>query len=123
METHFTPPVSCHPHIIRVVDSKKEHLLRLAQQVYLKADGSTTTFVNMDDKQLTICHNLGYFEALLPPCFVRVHKSYIISLHYLLSIRKDHTLKLDLPGHPCIPLSLSYRPYFEEALEKWNWAY
>lgn len=95
----------------------------MGQQVYLEADGSTTTFVNMENKQLTICHNLGYFEALLPPCFVRVHKSYIISLHYLLSIRKDHTLKLDLPEHPCIPLSLSYRPYFEEALEKWNWAY
>lgn len=117
-ENHHHQP--CHPHILRVVDLKKEHFLRLDQQVYLQAGGSTTTFVNLQNKPLVICHNLGYFEQELPSCFVRVHKSYIISLHHLLSIGTDHTIRLALPHHPCIPLSATYREGFEMAFARWN---
>jgi len=95
----------CHPHCIRVADRKGEHLLNLGEQVYLEASGSTTTFVNMEGKRITICHNLGYYEKLLPPCFVRVNRTYIISFHFLQRIRPDNTLKLRIPDCPTITLS------------------
>lgn len=119
MEQHgYKTP--CHQHFIRVADRKGEHLLSLGKQVYLEAFGSTTTFVNIDGKRITICRNLGYYEEQLPPCFVRVNKRYIISFHYLQLIRPNNTLKLRIPDCPTITLNATYRTQFNIALDEWN---
>ncbi|MDE3144718.1 MAG: response regulator transcription factor [Bacteroidota bacterium] len=67
-------------------------ILKLADIVYLKAEGSYTKIFIAENNSLTVSKNLKYFETLLESnnSFVRIHRSFIANIHLAKRIiRKD----------------------------------
>ena len=54
--------------------------------LYLKADNNTTDFYLKDGSMVTSCSTLKNFEIELPNIFVRIHKSYIVNVNYIIKI-------------------------------------
>ena len=120
MESLPHPYERCYLHHISVTDSEGTHYIELRELVYLQADGSTTLFRYRNGDKLIICHNIGYFEELLPCCFVRVHKSYIVNLLHVIQSGRDHTLKFRISVEPTIAIGPSYREGFQAAFNHWS---
>jgi two-component system LytT family response regulator len=68
--------------------------------ISLEADGDFTRITFVDEKPIMICHNLSYYERILPnPPFLRVDRSLIINLD------KVKKLESDRMGHEFLTLS------------------
>ncbi len=89
--------------------------LKYTDIVYLKADNNTTDFKMVTDSKITAYKTLKYFEMVLPPCFVRIHKSYIVNIHFISRIHFSKSrcyLNLD----ESLPFSSNYRNKIEQIL-------
>src|SRR5690606_14689458 len=51
--------------------------------IYLKADNNSTDFKLQNGKTITAFKTLKHFEQNLPFYFLRIHKSYIVNIHYV----------------------------------------
>ena len=81
--------------------------LRDYTQIYIK--GKTSP--------LTTLQNLKEFENKLPEDnFIRVHRSYIVSLSHIDSISRN---EISI-GHYTIPVGNAYKPAFDEMIEKYS---
>jgi len=60
--------------------------LPIEDVLYLKADNNTTDFFLKDGSMVTAYSSLKNFEIELPNIFVRIHKSYIVNVHYITKI-------------------------------------
>ena len=79
--------------------------LRDYTQIYIK--GKTSP--------LTTLQNLKEFETKLPDdYFIRVHRSYIVSLNYIDSISR-YEIHI---GHNIIPVGNAYKQAFDELIQK-----
>lgn len=79
--------------------------LRDYTQIYIK--GKTSP--------LTTLQNLKEFETKLPDdYFIRVHRSYIVSLNYIDSISRN---EIHI-GHNIIPVGNAYKQAFDELIQK-----
>ena len=54
--------------------------------IYLKAENNSTNFVKSDGTVVTAYKTLDTFEKRLPDNFIRVHKSYILNVNYVIRI-------------------------------------
>jgi DNA-binding LytR/AlgR family response regulator len=59
---------------------------RTSNIVRLEAARNYTVFFMQDGRQLLTSHTLAYYEAMLPSCFVRVHRSHYVNLYYVKSL-------------------------------------
>ena len=74
-----------------------EHFIDLGRIVYLKAQLNYTIFYLADGEQVVTSLSLGSYVALLESRgFLRLHKSYLLNLHYLpqCSLKSNHQLVL-----------------------------
>lgn len=79
--------------------------LRDYTQIYLKGKPSP----------ITTLQNLKDFESKLPEDqFIRVHRSYIISIDQVDTISRNEICI----GHNTIPIGNAYKPGFDEMIEK-----
>lgn len=87
--------------------------VKLEKVVYLRSEGSYTTFFLDDGKQLTVCRGLKEFEVGLPDAhFFRTHQSYIVNTERVEEIsRKDGCFAL-MQGGIEIPVSRRKRESF-----------
>lgn len=77
--------------------------------LFLKADNNTTEFHTKDNKIVHAYKTLKVFENKLPDNFLRIHKSYIVNIDYIIRINygKQHcTIKYSMQ-HP-IPFTKTY---------------
>lgn len=62
---------------------------------YCKADSNYTKIYVNQRKEYLASKTLGYFSDILPACFQRIHKSYLVNLNYVSSYNKqDDTVTL-----------------------------
>lgn len=61
----------------------------LNQILYCKGDSNYTKIYTLRGKEYLASKTLRYFEELMPACFQRVHKSYLVNLNYVSSFHKD----------------------------------
>ncbi|AXE21994.1 LytTR family transcriptional regulator (plasmid) [Runella rosea] len=74
-----------------------EQFIDLVRIVYLKAQLNYTVFQLSDGEQVVTSLSLGSYAALLESQgFIRIHKSYLLNLHYLqqCSLKPNHQLVL-----------------------------
>jgi len=80
--------------------------LRDYTQIYMKGKASP----------LTTLQNLKQFESKLPEdIFIRVHRSYIVSLNHIDSISRN---EISIASHYTIPVGNAYKQAFDEMVEK-----
>jgi two-component system LytT family response regulator len=111
---------ACYPHVIRVSDAEGTYYIQIRELMYLEASSCFTTFILQGGDRHIICRNLGYFEKLLPFCFVRVHKSHMVNFKYIKDIDTNRYIHLRTELAHTIVLSKNYNETYEAAFEKWN---
>lgn len=89
--------------------------LNYAEVVYLKADNNTTDFKLISGSIVTAYKTLKYFETVLPPYFIRIHKSYIVNIYFISRIHFSKS-KCYLNFNEEIPFSNNYRSSVEHIL-------
>lgn len=82
--------------------------LNYADIVYLKADNNTTDFKLTNGSIVTAYKTLKYFETVLPPYFIRIHKSYIVNIYFISRIHFSKS-RCYLNFNEEIPFSNNYR--------------
>ncbi|MBK6354510.1 MAG: response regulator transcription factor [Saprospiraceae bacterium] len=120
--TEFQHPFIGSSHSLRVLPNKislysegKMIFVEPTDLLYFKAEGSYTNAVLRDGKKLLISRNIGFLESRLNHQeFIRAHRSYIININYIDSLRKKHSgaelkiggqLELDI-SRECVNLLL-----------------
>jgi two-component system LytT family response regulator len=59
------------------------------QIVYVEGDSNYSNVYTLKGDKYLVSKTLKYFEELLPNCFQRIHKSYLVNLNYVKSYQKD----------------------------------
>lgn len=91
----------------------------LQEIVYLKADNNTTDIKLHNDKIINAYKTLKHFENILPFYFLRIHKSYIINIHYVSRIHFSKS-KCYINYNEIIPFSINYRENIDAIIRKIN---
>jgi len=91
------------------------HFLKYDDIVFLKADNNTTDFKTTIGSKVTAYKTLKYFESVLPPYFIRIHKSYIVNIHFITRIQFSKS-RCYLSLNEELPFSNSYRGTIEQIL-------
>ncbi len=74
---------------IVILDEGKRHTIKTEDIIYLEADGRNS-IIRTKDKSYQCSKNLSMLQKMLPMfCFYRVHKSYIINMYCIFTIRKN----------------------------------
>lgn len=87
--------------------------------VYLKADNNTTDIKLHNDKIINAFKTLKHFENTLPFYFLRIHKSYIVNIHYVSRIHFSK-FKCYINYNEILPFSTSYRENIDAIIRKIN---
>ncbi|MDR1937941.1 MAG: LytTR family DNA-binding domain-containing protein [Tannerellaceae bacterium] len=85
---------------------KMEHIIRL------QGNGNFTDIYLKDKTKKMVCRFLKHFEEILPPPFLRVHKSHIINVEYVKSYHKNSGGYVTLEDGNEIEISPAYKSDF-----------
>lgn len=78
--------------------------------LYLKSDNNTTDFFMRDGSVISAFKTLKSFEDTLPPCFIRIHQSYILNSRYVSRINYGKSIcTLNHGQEEDLPFSKTYR--------------
>lgn len=91
--------------------------VNLQEIVYLKADNNTTDIQLLNGTVVNAFKTLKHFERTLPFYFLRIHKSYIVSINHVSRIHFSK-LKCYINYNEVIPFSLNYRENVDAILRK-----
>lgn len=87
--------------------------------VYLKADNNTTDIKLHNGKTINAYKTLKHFENTLPFYFLRIHKSYIVNIHYVSRIHFSKS-KCYMNYNEILPFSINYRDNIDAIVRKIN---
>jgi len=87
--------------------------------VYLKADNNTTDIKLQNGKTINAYKTLKHFENTLPFYFLRIHKSYIVNIHYVSRIHFSKA-KCYMNYNEILPFSINYRDNIDAIVRKIN---
>jgi len=97
-------------------DSATIHRIDLTRLLYIEAQGNYASFIFETDKPIMALVTLSKLTTLLPPHFIRTHRSHIVNLR---AIRQIEGTQLDL-GTKKLPIGKSYRNDLHEKLRVIN---
>ena len=103
-----------HSDFIMLKADKKSHKIDYDQIIYFESIGDYVKVHLKGSKTLIISETLRKLEEILPSSFLRIHKSYIISLSHLQYLEGNRA-KI---GDTKIPIGQSYRDKVNEVLGK-----
>lgn len=94
--------------------------LKVADILYIKANGSYTEIYAAGKPPITVSKNLKYFEGALAPFaqFIRVHRSYLINVHQMKRFDKADRGVIVMNDDAEIDLARDRREVFFKAVEK-----
>lgn len=78
-----------HPEKIKINSSGKIELISTDQITYCKASGDYVEVNLKDNKQLLYSGNLKELEKQLPTTFARVHRSYVVNMDLIVSLKSS----------------------------------
>lgn len=91
------------------------HLIHLENLKYVEGTGNYLTLHIDDGRKILILMTLKEVESILPDKqFIRIHKSYIISLSHLMSYER-HQVKI---GNTILPVGMTFREHFFSRIKK-----
>lgn len=94
-------------------------LVTLENIVYLKADNNTTDIKLSNGKIVNAYKTLKHYENTLPFYFLRIHKSYIVNIHYVYRIHFSKS-KCYINYNEILPFSANYRENVDAIIRKIN---
>ncbi|MFC3757328.1 LytR/AlgR family response regulator transcription factor [Chryseobacterium tructae] len=93
------------------------HVVKLSQIMHCETSGSYTTFYLNDGKKIMISKPLKNYEnILLPPDFFRVHQSYLINTHYIISYSREGMIEME--NGASIPISRAKKDAFFKLMKE-----
>jgi len=90
------------------------HKIKIDSIMYIEAAGNYLTFYTSKKKLMTLLSMKEVLELLPSNAFIRVHKSYIISMVYI-DIIETHRVIINSKA---IPIGVTYRQKFHQQFEK-----
>lgn len=91
----------------------------LQDVAYLKADNNTTDIKLFNGNTIIAFKTLKHFENTLPFYFLRIHKSYIVNIHYVSRIHFSKS-KCYVNFNEILPFSITYRDSIDAIIRKIN---
>lgn len=86
--------------------------------LYCEADNNFTRFFLTDKRKLLICKTLKYFEDILSDLqFVRIHRSHLININYVIRYTKGKGGFVTLENHKELEVSPKKKAQFLQALK------
>ncbi len=79
--------------------------IRFENVVRLEADRNYTWLYLQDGSRRLLSHTLAYYETMLPPQFIRVHRSHCINANYLNSLRGNTNAEVEMVGGQMVPIA------------------
>jgi two-component system LytT family response regulator len=97
---------------LKVFEKGEQIIIKVAEIVYLKAQGSYTLINLTSDKEILTAKNLNLMVSdFRTKRLIRVHRSYVVNLDYVKSYQPDGNEGiLTLAGGLQLPVSRSYKP-------------
>lgn len=93
---------------IKTVDSI--HLININHIIYCQSDGGYTTFHLINNQKIINAKLLGEYEAMLPSnIFMRIHRSYLVNLNYVVRYDKKDKQSLITTENHKLPVSTRKR--------------
>jgi two-component system LytT family response regulator len=93
---------------IKTVDSI--HLININHIIYCQSDGGYTTFHLINNQKIINAKLLGEYEELLPSTiFMRIHRSYLVNLNYVVRYDKKDKQYLVTTENQSLPVSTRKR--------------
>jgi two-component system, LytTR family, response regulator len=97
---------------VLIKSGAQTHRVKLSEILYLEKDGNYIT-VHLKDGNILIRENMGDIFDLVPPAdFIRVHKSYVVSIRHI-SMIEVHQL---IVNGEKIPIGSTYRDTLRDRL-------
>lgn len=110
------------PNTINTISIKSHsdyQFVSLQDIAYLKADNNTTDIKLHNGNTINAYKTLKHFENTLPFYFVRIHKSYIVNIHYVSRIHFSKS-KCYVNYNEILPFSITYRDSIDAIIRKIN---
>ncbi len=107
-EKHSPEPLAGGDDFIMIKSGTQHFKVKLDQILYIEGAGNYMTFYTSDKKILSLLTMKDAIELLPSDKFVRIHKSYIVSLNHI-DIVENH--RVIIKGKP-IPIGITYRQQF-----------
>lgn len=99
-------------------DGARHHVITPSQLIFLKADDDYCSLHMVDGRELLVTRTLKAVLALLPPGFVRIHRSYAINVRHLRVTRAGANGRLaELSGGNVLPIGRAYAPEIHATTE------
>lgn len=102
------------PQILFVKDGNKRVKIELNSILFIQGTREYAT-IHIPNKKIMTLQTLKSLEEELPETFIRVHNSYIIYIPAINTITKN---EIEI-GEEIIPIGISYKKQFHEALKKY----
>jgi DNA-binding LytR/AlgR family response regulator len=104
---------------LAVVRESQVTLIHLEHIIYFEADNKKVKIFRKDGEVLIHNKMLQNLEMILPPRFIRIHRSYIINLHEIRSIdiQPNHAYTLMLKNGNRLPVSRSAYQTLKKRME------
>ncbi|GHT47936.1 DNA-binding response regulator [Bacteroidia bacterium] len=87
-------------------------VVKMENIVRLQGNGNFTDIYLKDKTKKMVCRFLKHFEEILPPPFIRIHKSHIINVDYVKSYHKNSGGYVVLEDGNEIEISSAYKEAF-----------
>jgi two-component system LytT family response regulator len=87
-------------------------VVKMENIVRLQGNGNFTDIYLKDKTKKMVCRFLKHFEEILPPPFIRIHKSHIINVDYVKSYHKNSGGYVLLEDGNEIEISPAYKDVF-----------
>jgi len=92
-------------------------LIKLNSILYCQSDSNYCKIVCLDKSSFLIAKTLKYVEKLLKSdLFIRIHKSYLVNLNYVVKYEKGDELKVTLTNNEQLPVSIRKKEQFLNAI-------
>ncbi|WP_420385085.1 LytR/AlgR family response regulator transcription factor [Roseivirga sp.] len=101
---------------IFVKDGRELTKLQLSDVLYIKGQKDYVMFVMRDRRVMSLMNLRDLEQELAGKAFVRIHQSYIINAHHIISISND---KVKV-GSEFLPVSQSYKLSFRSFIEQFQ---
>lgn len=99
---------------IFIKSGKQRFKLPVDEILYIEGAGNYMTFFTLNKKILSLLSMNETLQLLPPDRFVRIHKSYVVSIKYIDVIEKSRVIINKVP----IPIGITYRELFLKIIEK-----
>lgn len=96
-------------------------LIKLNSIIYCTSDSNYCKIICNNDKEILVSKTLKYVEELIVnELFVRIHKSFLVNLNYVVKFDKGDELKVTLSNGEQLPVSVRKKEHFLNAILKKN---